>query len=91
MITDGDGISFFVIGDWGGLPTFPYRYEINYMLVIVDLCLINCRFRTIIEQLTSKLMNELSQTYNTKFQLAIGDNFYFTGVKDANDRRFKVG
>lgn len=91
VITDGDGISFFVIGDWGGLPTFPYRYEINYMLVIVDLCLINCRFRTIIEQLTSKLMNELSQTYNTKFQLAIGDNFYFTGVKDANDRRFKVG
>lgn len=46
--------------------------------------------RTVIEQLTSKLMEELSQKYNTLFQLAIGDNFYFNGVTDSNDKRFQV-
>lgn len=36
-------------------------------------------------------MNKLAHVYNTKFQLALGDNFYFTGVTDVNDKRFKVG
>lgn len=70
MITGGDTASFFAIGDWGGIPVFP--------------------FRTIIEQTTSKLMDQLAKSYNTLFQLAIGDNFYFTGVKDVDDKRFKV-
>ena len=32
----------------------------------------------------------MTDMYNTQFQLAIGDNFYFDGVKDANDKRFEV-
>ena len=28
MITDTDKVSFFIIGDWGGLPVFPYKYFI---------------------------------------------------------------
>ena len=25
----GDVASFFVIGDWGGMPVFPFRYGLN--------------------------------------------------------------
>jgi hypothetical protein len=25
VYTEDDTISFFVIGDWGGIPVFPYR------------------------------------------------------------------
>lgn len=35
-------------------------------------------------------MDKLSKTYDTKFQFALGDNFYFTGVTDINDKRFNV-
>lgn len=60
VITDGDGISFFVIGDWGGLPTFPYRYEINYMFIILDLCLIN---RVVLEPLLSSWPRSLWMSF----------------------------
>ena len=46
--------------------------------------------RTPIEQLMSTEMTRLAKKYATKFQLALGDNFYFKGVTDVNDKRFKV-
>lgn len=66
--TPEDDISFFAIGDWGGVPVFP--------------------FKTLIEQSTSSIMTSLAKLHNTKFQIALGDNFYFDGVKDVEDRRF---
>lgn len=68
FITASNEASFFVIGDWGGLPVFPYR--------------------TIIENSVSKQMTNLAQEHNAQFQLALGDNFYFNGVRDAEDKRF---
>ena len=35
-------------------------------------------------------MTRLAKKYATKFQLALGDNFYFKGVTDVDDKRFKV-
>jgi tartrate-resistant acid phosphatase type 5 len=70
LVHEDNELSFFVIGDWGGLPNSPYR--------------------TVIETQVSKTMNELSQTHNTKFQVALGDNFYFNGVQNVGDTRFKV-
>lgn len=65
----GKSTQFFTIGDWGGLPVFPYR--------------------TIVEQTVSSQMAKFADHYQTQFQLALGDNFYFNGVKDVNDKRFK--
>ena len=58
------------MGDWGGLPFYPYR--------------------TFIESGTAKGMAALTSTYGTQFNLALGDNFYYKGVKSVNDHRFKV-
>lgn len=33
-------------------------------------------------------MTSLAKLYDSKFQLALGDNFYFDGVKNVNDKRF---
>lgn len=46
--------------------------------------------RTVIETEVSNQMTKLGNMFNTQFQLALGDNFYFTGVKDENDKRFTV-
>jgi len=35
-------------------------------------------------------MGKLGTQLNTTFQLALGDNFYFDGVKSATDSRFEV-
>jgi tartrate-resistant acid phosphatase type 5 len=58
------------MGDWGGLPVYPYK--------------------TSIENGTAKGMADLTSRYGTQFNLALGDNFYFHGVKSVNDDRFKV-
>ena len=34
-------------------------------------------------------MTNLALAHNAQFQLALGDNFYFNGVRDADDKRFK--
>ena len=26
MVTDSESVSFFIIGDWGGIPVFPFKY-----------------------------------------------------------------
>ncbi len=35
-------------------------------------------------------MGKIADTLDTQFVLALGDNFYFDGVKDVDDPRFKV-
>ena len=63
-------LKFLVLGDWGGLPNFPYR--------------------TLIEKSVATQMGKFANSMGTRFQLALGDNFYFDGVKDVNDKRFEV-
>lgn len=60
-----------MLGDWGGLPYFP--------------------FRTYIELAIADHIGSFSQANGIEFVLALGDNFYFDGVKDAEDVRFQVG
>jgi len=35
-------------------------------------------------------MEKQAQLHNTQFQIALGDNFYLSGVKNVDDKRFKV-
>ena len=32
----------------------------------------------------------MAEAYGPKFIFALGDNFYYDGVKDVNDKRFNV-
>lgn len=43
-----------------------------------------------IEKQVADSMTKLGDLHNTVFQVALGDNFYFNGVKDVDDKRFKV-
>ena len=63
-------LEFLVIGDWGGLPYFPYR--------------------TPIESAVAYRLSLYAAKHNIEFVLALGDNFYFDGVKDIEDPRFQV-
>jgi len=65
---DGDEAKFFAIGDWGGVPFFP--------------------FRTVVQEGVAVRMTKMAQLYSTQFQLALGDNFYFDGVTNEDDKRF---
>ena len=65
-----DSLRFIVMGDWGGLPDFPYR--------------------TPIEKAVGKQMGKIADGIDSQFTLALGDNFYFDGVRDVHDLRFKV-
>lgn len=38
----------------------------------------------------SNLMKVMAKQENTQFQFALGDNFYFDGVKSVDDERFNV-
>jgi tartrate-resistant acid phosphatase type 5 len=62
---------FIAIGDWGGLPVFPYR--------------------TLVEENVALYMQLLSEKSQVHFNMALGDNFYFNGITDVNDKRFNVG
>ena len=42
-------------------------------------------FTTPIQQSAAKLLGPISKDYKSQFNLAIGDNFYFRGVKDVRD------
>ena len=70
IISSAETVNFLIIGDWGGLPDFPYR--------------------TPIEWAVGKQMGKLADKLNAQFVLALGDNFYFDGVKNIDDPRFKV-
>lgn len=45
---------------------------------------------TPVETSVAKRMALLAETMNAQFVLALGDNFYFDGVKNVDDKRFKV-
>lgn len=64
-----DSLRFLVLGDWGGLPDYPYD--------------------TPVEVAVAKQMASVTERYKTSFNLALGDNFYFDGVKDVDDKRFE--
>lgn len=42
------------------------------------------------EKAVANAMGKLGERLNTSFQLALGDNFYFDGVKTVADPRFEV-
>jgi tartrate-resistant acid phosphatase type 5 len=47
-------------------------------------------FDTPSEVAVANAMGKLGVTLNTSFQLALGDNFYYDGVKTVDDPRFQV-
>lgn len=63
-----ESLRFLALGDWGGLPFWPYA--------------------TPIEMAVGEQMGKITTAYQTSFNLALGDNFYFDGVTDVEDKRF---
>lgn len=47
-------------------------------------------FTTEIEKAVAQQMGKFAAKNNVEFVLALGDNFYYDGVKDSGDPRFKV-
>lgn len=50
----------------------------------------NAPFYTARETANAKEIARTAKILGTDFILSLGDNFYFTGVQDANDKRFQV-
>lgn len=50
----------------------------------------NAPFYTARETANAKEIARTTKILGTDFILSLGDNFYFTGVQDANDKRFQV-
>ncbi|OQR76393.1 tartrate-resistant acid phosphatase type 5-like [Tropilaelaps mercedesae] len=46
-------------------------------------------YSTVIQRRTAKKMAQFASRREVQFILALGDNFYFTGVRDVGDRRFQ--
>ena len=65
-----DSLKFLALGDWGGIPTYPYYLPP--------------------EKAVGEQMGAIADDFQTQFVLALGDNFYFEGVKDVEDKRFFV-
>lgn len=43
-----------------------------------------------VEKKVAEEIGKVATMYNTSFNLGIGDNFYFDGVKNEHDKRFQV-
>lgn len=50
----------------------------------------NAPFHTAREMANAKEIARTVQIMGADFIMSLGDNFYFTGVHDANDKRFQV-
>lgn len=66
---ESEQLSFVVLGDWGGLPFWPYETDG--------------------QDRVARRMGETASKINSSFTLALGDNFYFQGVENVEDKRFK--
>ena len=69
-VTGKESIDFLMIGDWGGIPSYPYH--------------------TPGQVAVSKSMATWASENSADFVLALGDNFYFDGVEDADSSRFEA-
>ena len=47
-------------------------------------------YNTHVETAVGEQMAHVTESYQTSFNLALGDNFYFDGVKNVEDKRFFV-
>jgi tartrate-resistant acid phosphatase type 5 len=47
-------------------------------------------YHTAIEMGVAKQMSNVAKKYGPQAILALGDNFYYDGVKNVNDKRFEV-
>mgnify|MGYP001796982896 CR=1 FL=1 len=47
-------------------------------------------YRTFIEKSVALSLETIASMYDTQFQVTLGDNFYYDGVADIDDHRFKV-
>lgn len=51
----------------------------------------NIPYHTAIEMGVAKQMSTVAKKFGPEAILALGDNFYFDGVKNSYDKRFEVG
>jgi hypothetical protein len=47
-------------------------------------------FRTLVQERVARSMSTHARLFNTHFQIGTGDNFYTTGVRNSQDKRFHV-